>query len=102
MMWPTGDYFARLVDRILKAAPLPIIGTRILESSAFSVLQAMTANGFCVSWLPERTIRMAGIDCGYPAPDGWSLPLDVTVFRDRENDSMALQRLWGCFAPPSD
>lgn len=94
MMWPSCDYFGRLVDKVLRDAPSRLVGNRILESSASEVIRAMTARGFCVSWLPERAIMKSGLDCVGIGSDGWSLPLEITAFRDRENDARPLLRLW--------
>ncbi|MGU7771623.1 LysR family transcriptional regulator [Burkholderia sp. MR1-5-21] len=95
VLWPAGNYFARLVEKIMQDAPARLIGNKVMESSASDVLRAMTARGFCVSWLPERAIKKAGLDCIALGEGGWSLPLAVMAFRDRENESPSLDRLWG-------
>lgn len=94
VLWPAGNYFARLVDKIVRDAPTPLCGNKVMESGASDVLRAMTAHGFCVSWLPERAIKKSGFDYVALGGDDWSLPLSVTAFRDKENLSRPLERLW--------
>ncbi|MGE8049174.1 LysR family transcriptional regulator [Pseudomonas monteilii] len=94
MMWPQRNYFGHLVERILQSAHTQVIGKRVLESGASEVLRAMTARGYCVSWLPEISIRRANLNCATIGSKEWTLPLEVTIFRDRDNTSNTLDRLW--------
>jgi len=66
------------------------------ESPSSEVLKAMTLQGFGISWLPQMLIKeeIKSKSLTVMADKSWIIPLQIKIFRKKENVSAALDILW--------
>lgn len=89
-----GTYLGRMVDLIIESSTQSFAATPVFKSDMADVLRELALNGAGIAWLPDCTARSAG-DRLVALDDGkWTLTLSVVAYRDRNNGSRALNRLW--------
>ncbi|CCF00960.1 putative LysR family transcriptional regulator (plasmid) [Sinorhizobium fredii HH103] len=89
-----GTYLGRMVDLIIESAPTPLVATPIFKSDMADVLRELVLAGHGLAWLPDCTARADEDRLVSLDEDKWTITLSVVAYRDRNNGSRALTRLW--------
>lgn len=84
--YAAGAYMARLVDQIVKHAPLPPQLDPVYETDMAESLKAMALEGHGLAFLPASSVRkdvrarrLASASEG----SGWELTMEVRIYRER-------------------
>lgn len=93
-----GTYLGRMVDLIIESAPHAFVGTPVFKSDMADVLRELALQGAGVAWLPDCTAKSGGDRLTALADDRWTLTLSVVAYRDRNNGSRPLNRLWSALS----
>ncbi|KQO77475.1 LysR family transcriptional regulator [Rhizobium sp. Leaf262] len=89
-----GTYLGRMVDLAIETSAQPFFGTPVFKSDMADVLRELVLTGAGVAWLPDCTARKAGDSLVVLDDDKWAVTLSIVAYRDRNNVSRALNRLW--------
>ncbi len=94
LMYPTGIYFARLVELCIASAPTRLHGVRHAESDMADVLHGLAMAGLGVAWLPESTVRARGSMLSPLGAGEWTRRLQIVAQRPKKRLSASAERLW--------
>lgn len=85
-----------LINHHLQQRPHPPQLLTMNENFHAVSVKAMIKEGFGLGWLPERLVRQS-LHHGSLLPAGdarWQIPLEIRLYRRRDNPNPNLQRLW--------
>jgi len=94
LMYSAGTYLGRMVELICQTAEQPLSGDVVFESDMADLLARMAVQGQGMAWLPECAAEQSGGQLVALDDDTWSMTVSVAAYRDRSNQSPALERLW--------
>ena len=84
--YAAGAYMARLVEQIVKHAPLPPQLDPVYETDMAESLKAMALEGHGMAFLPASSVRKdlrARRLAGAAEGSGWELTMEVRIYRER-------------------
>lgn len=98
---------SRIVEKQLSGSARPVYVVRRFESDLAEGLKSMVLEGHGVAWLPasavtrevaegKLTLAIAPDDREALDNDWWSDAMDIRVYRRREDNRPALDRIWSC------
>jgi LysR family transcriptional regulator, hypochlorite-specific transcription factor HypT len=86
LSYAAGAYMARLVEQIVKHAPLPPQLETVYETDMAESLKAMALEGHGLAFLPASSVRKdvrARRLVGAGEGSGWELTMEVRIYRER-------------------
>ncbi|ENN83858.1 LysR family transcriptional regulator (plasmid) [Rhizobium freirei PRF 81] len=98
LAYSSGTYLGRMVDLAIESSGQSFSATPIFKSDMADVLRELTLTGTGVAWLPDCTASRAEERLVALDDDKWSMTLSVVAYRDRNNGSRALNRLWSAIS----
>lgn len=89
------SYLARMVDLIFDTQPVKVRRAPTATCSMADVLRELTVTGQGVAWLPDAVIdEEARTRLAVVGDPSWTMTLSVIAYRDRDQSSAAVDRLW--------
>lgn len=96
LSYSSGAFLGRVVEMILQHAPQRPHIERCFESDLAEALKEMVCEGHGIAWLPENTaapeVKMRRLAAA--GSDGWSAPLDISLYRAIDNKNVQAEKLW--------
>ncbi len=85
-----GAYLGRVVDVILKSAPLPVHLDRVYETDMAEGLKAMALEGHGIAFLPHSAVkkelrakRLVAADASLPAGSEMHMTMEIRAYREK-------------------
>lgn len=88
------SYLARVVDTILDHQPAPLRRVTVASCNIAEILREMAVAGQGIAWLPEAVLVGSEDKLAPLGDESWTMSLSVIAYRDRHQESTALDRLW--------
>ncbi|RJF91650.1 LysR family transcriptional regulator [Noviherbaspirillum saxi] len=106
LCYSSSTSLGRIVEKILGDGPAQVHLFRRFEGDLAEGLKMMAIHGHGVAWLPESTVRRELKDGvlalaaeppeqgAEPGSASWCGEMDIRIYRDRENNRPAVERVW--------
>jgi DNA-binding transcriptional LysR family regulator len=95
LMYSPTVYFARVVDTAIEDAPRRLFGFKMFEVEMSDVLADLARQGFGVAWLPDSSVRRAGLNELVAVGDGdWDIEVCIAAYRASSNARAAVSQVW--------
>jgi len=101
LSYASGAYMGRLVEQIIKHAPVPPHLDPVYETDMAEGLKAMALEGHGLAFLPASSVRkeLRGRRLVAAGPSDYELTMEVRIYRERpevaRHAKAAAQELWG-------
>jgi LysR family transcriptional regulator, hypochlorite-specific transcription factor HypT len=102
LSYGSGAYLGRMVEQIVKRAPVPLALDAICEADMAEALKAMAIEGHGLAFLPASTVRKelrARRLVAAAAPGSFELSMEVRIYRERPSPQRPAKasalELWG-------
>jgi LysR family transcriptional regulator, hypochlorite-specific transcription factor HypT len=95
LMYSPTVYFARVVDTAIEDSSRKLFGFRMFEVEMSDVLADLARQGFGVAWLPDSSLRRAGLNDLVAVGDGhWDIEVCIAAYRANSNVRAAVSQVW--------
>lgn len=96
LAYTSTTFLGRVVEVILKQAPVEPFLERCNEADMATLLLNMAREGYGVAWVPESAAvdALQKGELVYAGQDEWHARLEIRVYRAINNSNVALQELW--------
>ncbi|MBV8679771.1 MAG: LysR family transcriptional regulator [Aquitalea sp.] len=102
--YASNAYFRLMTDLILEAAPAPTFLSLRYETDMAEGLKNMVLEGHGVAFLPESSVQqeLRSRQLVLAAPEGWSVDMEVRLYRDKKRSGPELDAFWDYLASSGD